>query len=113
MQIGLFRGEVGLMRAAEKAERIAADWMDSALGAVLVFSIGHVDKPFTMEAARVVVERLFPRPEGVDGRVWGHITRRAIKCGYIERVPGMFAQAASSNGSPKPCYRGRGWGAGA
>lgn len=100
------RADVGVARAADKAERIASGWIESATAGVLFYATANAAKPFTMEQARAVVEHFNARPEGVDGRVWGHITRLAVKRGYIERVPGVFAQAASSNGSPKPCYRG-------
>jgi hypothetical protein len=105
LDFGRMRGDLGAERAASKAQRVAADWMDLALLLVHAYSTGHGSTPFTMEICRSTVERRAPRPKDVDGRVWGHITRAAVKAGYIERVPGMFAQAASSNGSPKPCYR--------
>lgn len=109
LDFGRVRGDLGAERAASKAQRVAGDWIDRAVVLVHAYASGLETTPFTMELCRATVERRHPRPAEVDGRVWGHITRQAVKLGYIERVPGLFAPAASSNGCPKPCYvKGRG-----
>lgn len=102
------RGDLGVERAAHKADRVAPDWIEAALRELRFFARNACTKVapnFTMEEARGFVEALKPRPEMVDGRVWGAITREAIRRGYIERVPGVYRAAASSNGSVKACYR--------
>lgn len=105
LDFGRARGDLGAERAAAKATRISQFWVEQAIACLRLVAIGFDGKPFIMETARTIVEQRFPRPKGVDGRVWGHVTRHAIRAKIIERVPGEFGQAASSNGSPKPCYR--------
>ena len=93
-------------RAIELVERNNNDlnpgWTDEALVALrqwLRIACG----PFTMEQARIEVEALMTRAP-TDRRVWGAVTRQAVKAGLIIAVFGKFARAASSNGSPKQVY---------
>lgn len=108
LDMGRIRGDLGIERAARKADKVCAEWMDAALGRLRYFaSVACTDTEpnFTMEEAREFVEALEPRPAGIDCRVWGAIQREAVRRGYIERVPNVYRAAASSNGSPKACYR--------
>lgn len=107
LELANMRADLGVERAARKAERIGGDWIERALREVGFFARGvPADAAeFTIEEARAFAEALQPRPSSVDGRVWGHITREACARGLIERVPGKFKAAASSNGSPKAVYR--------
>lgn len=95
------RGTLGAERAAAKAERKLPGWVDRTAEEVRDYA-RVTDCKFTIEQARSMCA---PMPSGADARAWGHVTRRAVVLGYIERVPGEFAAAASSNGSPKPLYR--------
>jgi len=103
LELANARADLGVERAARKADRVAAGWIGIALD-----RIGFYVPPapeFTIEEVRAFVEIIAPRPDDVDGRVWGHITREACARGLIERIPGKFKAAASSNGSPKAVYR--------
>lgn len=93
-------GDLGVERAAFKAERLAPGWVDRAAEDVRHYA-RHTDCDFTIEQARSMMTGL---PDGADGRSWGAVTRRAVALGYIERT-GAYAPAASSNGSAKPLYR--------
>jgi len=95
------RADAGIERAADKAERISEGWIETATEDLRRYAQQACDD-FTIEQARV---RCRPAPEGADSRAWGAITRRAKTLGYIEQVPGRYAAAFSSNGSPKPVYR--------
>lgn len=98
------RGHAGAELAAEKAERVEPGWIDAAVEDIRHY-VRHTDSEFTIEQARSMCRQ---PPDSVDGRVWGAVTRRAIRLGVIEATGG-YAPAASSNGSPKPLYRkGRG-----
>ena len=107
LELAQARADLGVERAARKADRVAAGWIERALREIGFFARGVPAEAaeFTIEEARAFAEALAPRPEGVDGRVWGAITREACARGLIERVPGKFKAAASSNGSPKAVYR--------
>jgi hypothetical protein len=107
------RGEVGIERAAARADRNAPGWIDRAAeflrarartftGVSAAFP-GMGTHEFTVESLRQDADEAIGEPP--DLRAWGHVTRRAVRLGYIERIPGKFAAAASSNGSPKPLYR--------
>lgn len=95
------RADTGIAQAAGKVDRLDAGWIDAATNQVRAFAC-RAGKAFTIESARASCT---PPPEGADQRVWGAVTRRAVKSGFIERIPGKFAAAASSNGSPKPMYQ--------
>lgn len=104
MEIALDRGHSAARAAAEKAEEVAPGWMDEAALQIFKFAIRHRDHAFTIEQARA---ECMPTPEGADARSWGHVTRLAVKLGWIEATGG-YAPAASSNGSPKRLYRLKG-----
>ena len=96
------RADLGIERAAAKTHRVDPAWIEEAIGdlrAALHFNVLPFN--FTIEDARFHCRDL---PPGCDGRVWGHITRQAVKLGIIEAT-GQYAPAASSNGSPKMLYR--------
>jgi hypothetical protein len=100
------RADAGIERAARKAEKVSPDWVDKAadmlrIGAVIMD--GQHTAEFTIEHLRALVEKALPEP--TDKRAWGAATRVATSRGFIERIPGRYAAAASSNGSQKPLYR--------
>lgn len=102
------RGDLGAERAANKAERAAPGWIDAAAERVRDFTrhnlLGMTGE-FTVETAREWAASMgFKAPDGADARAWGHVTRLAVRLGYIEPTGG-YAPAASSNGSPKRLYR--------
>jgi hypothetical protein len=100
------RADLGVERAARAAERRVTEWVSKAAQALKTgAAILHLKgtEEFTIERLRDLVQGSVPKPP--DGRAWGSATRYAATCGYIERIPGHFAPAASSNGSPKPLYR--------
>lgn len=109
MQIAMTRGDLGIERAADKAERNAPGWVDDAVDAIRLVFARFPTVEMTVEVARTYAMQNygFKAPEGVDLRAWGQVTRRAVKLGYIERVPDKFQAAASSNCSPKPVYRAK------
>lgn len=85
------------------------EWVDAATHWLRLFAMTNIDPgnamvPFSVDEARAWFERINPRPEDVDGRIWGHITRAAINAKWIARVPGVFKASPSSHGSPKPTY---------
>lgn len=102
------RADLGIERSARKAERVTAPgWVDRAAEAVREYAgvdFAGPDEKFTIEAARLWVERSKKLPAPPDGRAWGAVTRRCITLGIIEEAGG-YAPAASSNGSPKRLYR--------
>lgn len=102
MQAARVRANAGIQRAAEAAERLTPNWTEIACDAVRAW-VRERSSVFTMEHARLAVEKSIEPPS--DLRAWGHVTRMAVKRGYIEQVPGSYFRAASSNGSPKPVYR--------
>lgn len=107
LELAHVRADLGVERAARKAERVAGDWIERVLREVGFFARGvpAESAEFTIEEARAFAEALQPRPVLVDGRVWGHITREAVARGLIERIPDKARAAASSNGALKPVYR--------
>lgn len=94
------RGHERAKQAADKAERQVAEWTRKMAELVLHIA-GDIPDDFTIEDVRSFCP---PMPKGTDARAWGHVTRLALKLGYIERT-GRYAPATSSNGSPKPLYR--------
>lgn len=108
MTVARARGDVGVERAATSAERLAPGWVDRAadvlrIGACMLDAQGTLFAEFTVERIRSMTGNAVPKPP--DERAWGAATRVATSRGYIERIPGRFSAAASSNGSPKPMYR--------
>jgi hypothetical protein len=96
------RADLGISRAADKADRTIPGWCALACDAVRRFA-AHQHGWFTMEQIRLVMEPELPAPP--DARSWGQVTRMAKARGYIEVVKGQAFPAASSNGSAKPVYR--------
>jgi hypothetical protein len=100
------RADAGIERAARKADRASPEWVDKAaemlrIGACILGA--QLPGEFTVEHLRALTDKALPQPP--DKRAWGAATRVATSRGFIERIPGRYAAAASSNGSPKPLYR--------
>lgn len=91
------RAEVGMTRAADKAQRVSDGWNERALEAVHQFALEH--ETFLAEDVR----KLCPTPEGADGRAWGAVINAAKRRGWI-KFEGA-APANSSNGSLKCKWR--------
>jgi len=100
MEIALDRGHSAARAAADKAEDCAPGWIDIAARQLLSYAL-RAAEPFTIEQAR---RECMETPEGADARSWGHVTRLAVRMGWIEATGG-YAPAVSSNGSPKRLYR--------
>lgn len=100
IEIALDRGHSAARAAADKAEQCAPGWLDIAARQVLQFAL-RSSEPFTIEQARA---ECMETPDGADARSWGHVTRLAVRNGWIEPTGG-YAPAASSNGAPKRLYR--------
>lgn len=100
------RGDLGAERAAHRAERNSPGWIDVAAEKIRDYvrlDAAGMAMDFTIEKARQwAADKNLPAPP--DARAWGHVTRRAVKLGYIVET-GEYAPAASSNGSPKRLYR--------
>lgn len=96
------RADFGIERAANATENQHDGWCERAVDELRRFALGQSGM-FTIELARLAFESKLPPPN--DLRSWGQVTRMAVSRGFIERVPGMYFAAASSNGSEKPCYR--------
>lgn len=108
LALALARADQGIERAASHAERVLPGWCDRAAEAVRQALLRtRLDDTFTIEQLRgaIATADLLPLPDPPDARAWGHVTRRAVKLGYVERLPGQYRAAVSSNGSPKPLYR--------
>lgn len=100
------RADMGIDRASRSAERLTPQWVARAtellrVAACVLHQRGVLE--FTVEALRLEVEAAVPAPP--DKRAWGAATRSAVRNGWIERLPGRYCPAASSNCSPKPLYR--------
>lgn len=100
----LSRADAGIARVTLATERRVPGWVDMAIERLRSWAQARPE-PFTIEIARAAIEPGLPEPS--DGRVWGAVTRAAVRAGVIEPTGG-FAPAASSNGSPKRLYRGGG-----
>lgn len=97
------RREAGMTSALEHAESDAPGWGDRAYALLVEFAREHAADPWTCEQFRPwAYARGLSRPD--EERAFGPVTQRAIRAGAIVRVG--YAPAASSNGSPKPQYRG-------
>lgn len=100
------RADAAIERGARRADRASPQWVEKAadllrIGAVILE--GQMVAEFTVEHLRALVDKALPEPP--DKRAWGAATRVACSKAFIERIPGRYAAAASSNGSPKPLYR--------
>lgn len=96
------RGQAAGDRAAARNEASNPGWVLQALAKVQAFA-RHAPGFWCTEQMRDVIAADLPTP--TDKRVWGRVTRDALRLGYIERVRGVTVPAASSNGSDKPAYR--------
>lgn len=90
-----------LVRLIDSADRDAPGWIDDALAKIHVFARNQGGALFTMETLRWVIQRELPQPREL--RVYGVLTRIALKRGYIKRT-GRSAPTVSSNGSDRPLY---------
>lgn len=100
------RAERGLSRAELRVEALHPGWCLLAVDAVRKAARSQAGK-FSFEALRLVIEQQDELPRPPELRVWGVISRRAAKAGYIEQAKGQTVPAASSNGAPKPAWK---WG---
>jgi len=100
LELGLERGHEAAQAAAEKADEIEPGWIETAASQLYSYALSNPNS-FTIDRAR---KECMPTPEGADARSWGHVTRLAVKRGWIEPTGG-YAPAASSNGTPKRLYR--------
>lgn len=97
--------DLGIHRAASRAERRFENWVHEAVEALGWAASQMRAASFTIEELRGLCGEL-PAPS--DLRAWGAATRRATRLGYIVRTDG-YAPAASSNNSPKPLYTAGSW----
>ena len=96
------RAEAGVKRSASRAARLEPGWIEKTIEEVrAIVDACDESARFTIEEVRA---QCTPMPAGSDARGWGQVTRRAAALGIIVRT-GLYAPAASSNGSPKPIYR--------
>lgn len=105
MEFAAVRADLGVERSAAKAERLVPGWIDKAAEVMRVGAciLAHTKAEFTVEDLRNLVDKAVAEPP--DLRAWGAATRAAVTKGFIERIPGRYAPAASSNRAPKPLYR--------
>ena len=102
MTLAKQRREAGISKAARRAERLNAGWCGMALEHLRRFACSQVGV-WTIEQVRAVLESQLPAP--TDARAWGWVTKEAVKFQYIEKAPGVFLPAASSNAAPKQGWR--------
>lgn len=95
-------GHAAAQACADKADKLDPGWIAAAVESLRRFARNQ-HGCWTIEQARSVIAEEVTAPH--DLRAYGHITRAAIKAGYIERVKGAYAPAASSHSSLKPMYR--------
>lgn len=96
------RGDLGMARVGDSADRQSPGWCEKACEALRAFAAAQ-GGVFIIEHARLAVRDQLPPV--MDARAWGVATRLAVQRGYIEPVRGQYFPAASSNGSPKRVYR--------
>lgn len=89
------RAEVGMARAAERAEKVEPGWRASALESVRLHALAH--ETFLAENVAIFV------PQEADPRAAGAVFQAARRRGWI-RADG-FAPANSSNRSAKVRWR--------
>lgn len=97
------QGELGMYRAAVRAENEHRDWIERALAALLKYiqTLPHTAE-FIIEDVRLAIEGQVPIPSNL--RSWGPVTKAAIKRFYIIDT-GRMSPAKSSHASKKPLYR--------
>jgi hypothetical protein len=93
LEAASLRRDLGIERSARRGERVSPGWETEAVAHVRAYALKH--ERFLAEDVRSG----FPTPEGVDGRAWGAVLKRAQSLGIV-RTDG-FAPANSSNRSPK------------
>ena len=82
------KGDLGMTRAVERADRVEPDWSARAYEALVAYALQCHE--FTAEEARVSIHN-FGLPLPPDGRAWGAVFKRAaaesliIKIGYAPR----------------------------
>ncbi|HEX7687567.1 MAG TPA: hypothetical protein VF453_07665 [Burkholderiaceae bacterium] len=96
------RRDLAIQQVGEAADRRNADWCNKACEALRQFARKQAGV-WTIELARAQFEKNLPPPS--DLRAWGRVTQMAIRKGYIERVPGQFFAAASSNNAAKSVWK--------
>lgn len=74
--------DAGIARAADHADRSSEDWSDRAFSAFV--STAKRLPYFTTEQARQLAPDDLPDPP--DKRAWGHVARRAVREGIVERA---------------------------
>lgn len=105
LEFAAVRADLGVERSGAAAERLAPGWIGQAAEVMRVGAciLAHRHAEFTVEDLRALVDKAVAQPP--DLRAWGAATRAAVAKGFIERIPGRYAPAASSNRAPKPLYR--------
>jgi hypothetical protein len=89
--------ERGVQRAADHA---GPDWQDAALQQLIDYARQH-DRFLTEDVREYALQHGLDDPP--DGRAWGHVVRRAVRLGHIDRDG--YRAAKSSNCSPKPLWK--------
>lgn len=94
------KGDLGMTRASDHAERETPGWAEDALAAVRR-GVASISGEFTFERLRLLVQSEVDDPP--DLRAWGSVARRAAKLGIIRRT-GRYAPRASGNLTPAMLY---------
>jgi hypothetical protein len=88
--------------AADHANRVSPQWIETAVCFVRLFSLEHRAQTFLAEDVRAAAES-WGLSAAPDGRSWGHVMKRAEREGFV--VPCGYRAAVSSRGSPKVLWR--------
>lgn len=92
----------GIQRAHDHAEEDSPGWSDVALA----FLRGHAMKHEHFLTEDVIeAGKTWGLLEPPDRRAWGHVVRKAVREGIIERDG--YAPAKTSHFSPKPRWKSR------
>ena len=89
------RAEVGMTRAASKAERVRPGWHADALAAVRAHASAN--------AVFLAEEVPYSLPLEADPRAFGSIMREAARLGFV--IAAGYALANTSNRAPKTLWR--------
>lgn len=92
LEVARARAEVGMERAADKAEKCERGWREQALDAVRRYAVLHAG-PFLAEHIAIAV------PPEADRRAIGSVMQEAGRRGWLKSEG--WAPACSSNGSAK------------
>lgn len=95
------RRDLGMARAADKAEREVTGWSEVALAFVRRF-VSDRPHPFLAEDVRAAA-KVWGLIEPQNAKAWGPVIKRAERAGVV-RACG-YAPANSSNRSPKVLWR--------